>query len=89
MSDVANQQAGQQAGHGVASIGLEIAKSKRRGKRGVNGSVIGAVPKAAKRPLPGNCQSGRVAPQCAISVARGPGLDPLGRHVQLRQDGGR
>ena len=39
MSDIANQQ----TGHGVASIGIEIAKSKRRGKRGVNGSVIGAI----------------------------------------------
>lgn len=39
MSDIANQQ----TGHGVASIGIEIAKSKRRGKHGVNGSVIGAI----------------------------------------------
>jgi len=39
MSDIANQP----AGHGVAAIGIEIAKSKRRGKRGVNGSVIGAI----------------------------------------------
>lgn len=39
MSDIANQP----TGHGVAAIGIEIAKSKRRGKRGVNGSVIGAI----------------------------------------------
>ncbi|RZK97673.1 MAG: ABC transporter permease [Methylobacterium sp.] len=39
MSDIANQP----AGHGVAPIGIEIAKSKRRGKRSINGSVIGAI----------------------------------------------
>ena len=30
-------------GHGTAAIGIEIAKSKRRPRRGVNGSVIGAI----------------------------------------------
>ena len=29
--------------HGTAPIGIEIAQSRRRPRRGVNGSVIGAI----------------------------------------------
>ena len=43
MSNIANAPAPTATHHGTASIGIEMAPTKRRGRRGVNGSMIGLI----------------------------------------------